>query len=472
MNSPSVYNHAIVIGGSIAGMTAARMLADHFAQVTIIERDVAPDPVAFRKGAAQTRHPHALLAEGQRLLEKMFPGIVQELHDNGAVKANFGNELGFYINGAWCRPYESSIVTTMCSRPLLDSAVYRRVTALPNVKTLHNQEMLGLAMDAKKERITGVRIRERGAATTAMQELSATLVVDASGRDSHAPQWLEEWGYTPPAETAVNAFIGYTTRIYRAPDHYTSNWKALYIMAMAPHTPRGAVILPMEGNRWHVCLVGVGGDYPPTDEAGWNAFIDTLPSPEIADALKGAEPLTDAYGYRRAENRMRYYEKLPRYVEGFVVTGDAVYAFNPIYGQGMSTAAIASQTLDTCLKEQRRKGTHGLDGLARHFQKQLARVTATPWAMATGQDIRWPTTTGGKQPDPVTKVVQGYLDRVLAVAPHNPTVAEAFFQVQNMLKGPESLFQPKVLWQVLKPQANRTGYQPGPVRAARNAVAA
>jgi len=472
MNTHSVYDHAIVIGGSIAGMTAARMLSDHFAQVTVIERDVAPDPVAFRKGAPQTRHPHALLAEGQRILEKIFPGIIQELYDDGAIDANCGNELGFYINGTWCQPYESSIVATICSRPLLDNAVYRRLAALSNVKILHNQEMLGLCLDGEKKRVTGVRLRERGESGTEAQELRASLVVDASGRDSHAPQWLEEWGYTPPAETSVNAFVGYTSRIYRAPAHYTNQWKALYIMAMAPHTPRGAIILPMEGDRWHVCLVGVGGDYPPTDEEGWDAFIDSLPSPEIAEALKEGEPLTAPYGYRRAENRMRYYEKLPRYMEGFVVTGDAVYAFNPIYGQGMSTAAIASQALDSCLREQRRRGDATLDGLAQRFQKKLASVTAGPWAMATGQDIRWPTTEGGTQPDPITKLMQGYLDRVLSVVPHNSEVAEAFFHVQNMLKGPESLFHPKILWQVLKPQASKTSFQPTPVYRVREAAAA
>ena len=338
---------------------------------------MAPDPVAFRKGAPQTRHPHALLAKGEEILNGMFPGLSQELHTGGAIAANFGSELGFYISGNWCQPYVSAITTTLCSRPLLESTIY-----------------------------------------------------------------------------------------------HTSEWKALYIMAMAPHTPRGAIIVPMEGDRWHLSLVGVGGDYPPTDEAGFMDFVRSLPSPLFYEALKDAEPLTAPYGYRRAENQMRYYEKLPRYIEGFVATGDAVYAFNPIYGQGMSTAAIASQMLNSCLKEQRIYGEKTLDGLAQRFQRELASVTAAPWAMATGQDIRWPTTEGGAKPDPVTRLVQGYLDKVLAVAPHNPAVAEAFFHVQNMLKGPESLFHPKVLWQVLKPQPSQPAFQPAPVRGLGQAVTA
>jgi 2-polyprenyl-6-methoxyphenol hydroxylase-like FAD-dependent oxidoreductase len=157
---------------------------------------------------------------------------------------------------------------------------------------------------------------------------------------------------------------------------------------------------------------------------------------------------------------MRYYEKLPRYLENFLVTGDAVYAFNPVYGQGMSTAAIASQTLDACLKAQhQRTGGQHLTGLAQRFQKELAGVIAGPWQMATGQDVRWPSTEGVQTPDPVTRLVQRYLDQVLNTMPHNPTVAEAFYHVQNMLKPPTSLFHPKILWQVLKPQRGATKNQ-------------
>jgi flavin-dependent dehydrogenase len=456
MNAGASYNHAVVIGGSIAGLVAARVLTNHFAQVTIVERDVAPDAMAFRKGAPQARHPHALLARGQVILEELFPGLVNELYTAGAIPANFGNELGFYLNGSWCQPFESAITMTICSRPLLETTVYRRVAALPGVRILHGQEMLGLCVDEKKERVTGLRLRDRETPKAVGREMQADLVVDASGRDSRAPEWLSKWGYTPPAETTVNAFAGYSTRIYRGPANVIGDWKAMYVLAMAPNTQRGAVIIPMEGDRWHVCLIGMAGDYPPTNEAGFMDFVRSLPSPHFYNVLKDAEPLTAPYGFRRAENRMRYYEKLPRYLENFVVTGDAVYAFNPVYGQGMSTAAMAAQTLDRCLAAQRqRNGEQLLPGLAQRFQKELAGITAGPWQMATGQDIRWPATEGGQQPDPITRLIQRYLDRVLEVAPHNPTVAEAFFHVQNMLKDPPSLMHPRILWEVLKPQARR-----------------
>jgi 2-polyprenyl-6-methoxyphenol hydroxylase-like FAD-dependent oxidoreductase len=171
------------------------------------------------------------------------------------------------------------------------------------------------------------------------------------------------------------------------------------------------------------------------------------------EALKEAEPVTAPYGYRRAENRMRYYEKLPRYLENFLVAGDAVYAFNPVYGQGMTVAAMGSLALAESLQAQLRHHPHGdLTGLARRYQQKLAQTIADPWQMATGQDIRWPGTEGGLQPDRITRLIQRYLDRVLRTMPHNPVVAEAFYHVQNMLKPPTSLLHPRIVWQVLRPQ--------------------
>lgn len=449
----TVYNHAIVIGGSIAGLTTARVLTDHFAHVTIIERDSAPNPTEFRKGAPHTRHPHGLLARGQQILEQLFPGLVQELTDAGAIPMDMGRDFAFFIDGGWCQPYQSNIMSTACSRPLLESTIYRRLAVNPKVTFIHEQEVVGLAVDAAKTRVTGVQLRTRGTPSASATEISADLVVDASGRGSHAPQWLESLGYVPPVETTVNAFPGYTTRIFKRPANASETWKTLYVLATAPRHSRGAVIMPMEGNRWMVCLVGLAGDYPPTDEAGFWEFMRSLPSPRVYEVLKDAEPLTAPYGYRQAENRLRYYEKLPRYLEGFLVSGDAVYALNPIYGQGMTVATLASLALGECLKQQRRQhGEQTLAGLAKQFQAKLAGVIAGPWQMATGQDVLWPNCEGGQKPDGITRLINRYMDRVLRTMPYNTVIADAFFHVQNMLKPPTSLLHPKVMWHVFTTQ--------------------
>jgi 2-polyprenyl-6-methoxyphenol hydroxylase-like FAD-dependent oxidoreductase len=450
---PSRNNHAIVIGGSIAGMTVAQILTRHFERVTIIERDRLPATPDFRKGAPHARHAHILLGRGQEILEGLFPGLRQDLLAQGAVTVNMGSDLALFNSGAWGQPFPSAINMIGCSRPLIEDALRRQLLQNPQVQLCQEQEVLGLTTDGYRQCATGVRLRDRHDPAAPETRLAADLVVDASGRESHAPQWLTDLGYVAPEETVVNAFAGYASRIYRRPPHLRESWKAMYSMVSPPTFSRGGVILPMEGDLWQVTVMGMAKDYPPTDEAGFLAFLRGMPSPRMYEALKDAEPVTAPYGYRRAENRMRYYERLPRYLENFLVAGDAVYALNPVYGQGMTVAAIGSLTLDQCLHQQRRRHPDGdLAGLAQAYQRQLARAIADPWQMATGQDIRWPGTEGGLQPDAVTRLIQRYLDRVLRTMPHNPVVAEAFYHVQNMLKPPTSLFHPRILWHVLRQQ--------------------
>lgn len=449
MQAP-MWDHAVVIGGSIAGMTTARVLADHFARVTIIERDRLPDGPEFRRGAPQARHAHILLVRGQMILEGLFPGMVEELLAGGAETVNAGNEWEFFLFDNWRRPqYESKLVLTGCSRALLEHVVRRHILKHPRIEIIQEHEVSGLCTDIIRTRATGVRIRSRVDAHAPEQELSADLVVDASGRDSHAPQWLESLGFTPPTESVVNSFPGYATRIYQRPANFNESWKTMYVMPTPTGGSRGAVILPMEGNRWQVTLIGMGRDYPPIDEEGFMAFARSLPTPRFAEALQAATPLGEAYGYRRAENRLRHYDQMPRYLENFLVAGDAVYALNPVYGQGMTLAALGGETLASCIEHQRHDKTT-LIGLAKVFQKELGKMVAAPWQLATGEDRRWAATEGAGELDRMTKLVQSYMNRVLHALVYDQDVAETFFNVQHMVKSPATLFHPRIVWKVLR----------------------
>jgi len=209
------------------------------------------------------------------------------------------------------------------------------------------------------------------------------------------------------------------------------------------------VLVPLEGERWLVTLAGAARDYPPTDETGFVDFARSLPTPVLYEAIQDASPVTSIFGYRRTENVRRYYEKLPRFLEGLVTLGDAVCAFNPVYGQGMTVAALGARALDECLREQRRLRPAGeLSGLAERFQKKLGRVVATPWLLATGEDFRYPTTEGA-QPHLATRVLRPYLDQVLLTAAENPRAHLAFLQVLHLVKPPTALFQRRVLALVL-----------------------
>ncbi|MBI1297661.1 2-polyprenyl-6-methoxyphenol hydroxylase-like oxidoreductase [bacterium] len=457
--------HAVVIGGSIAGLLAARVLMNHCAQVTVIERDLLPSSPEFRKGAPQGRHAHGLLARGHQILEAYFPGLTEDLRAHGAVLANMGADLALYLGGVPVSRFETDLVAVGCSRPLLEYVIQQRLRQSGRVRFLEGYDVTGICTDAAGKRATGVRMQRRGAVGHAKENakenatgnaseiMDADLIVDASGRGSRLPEWLRTLGFTPPTETVVDANAGYATRIYRRPQDFAGGWQALYNIAEAPAQSRGCIVLPMEGDRWYVTLTGLNGDHPPTDEDGFLAFARSIPVPAFHAALAQAEPLTAPYGYRNAANRLRSYDKLPRYLEGVLAMGDSVYALNPLYGQGMTVAALGAETLDATLSVHlRRHAAAEMTGLARRFQRNLAKVIAAPWQLATGQDMRWPSAAAGQKTDPVTRLIQGYFDRVLATMVHSPEVAAAFARVQNMLASPATLFHPHIVWQILQAQ--------------------
>lgn len=451
LNTPN-HGHAIVIGGSIAGLTTARVLTDHFDLVTVIERDQIPDTPTFRKGVPQGRQPHALLLRGQLILEQLFPGLTQELLDAGAVTVNMGAEAKWSVVDQMRVSYESEIEITSCSRPLLESTIYRHMLAHPKVHFIQQSQVIGLEADASGTFVTGVRLRSINGEhrlDTPTRVIAADLVVDASGRDSDAPEWLEALGFTLPQETVISSNAGYATRIYRRPAHLPADVKVMYIQTAPPHNTRGGIILPMEGDRWHVTMIGMADDLPPTDEAGYLEFARSLPSPIIYEAITQAEPLSAINGYRRVENRERGYDQLPRYLEGFLVIGDAARAFNPVYGQGMTVAAMSSLVLDQCLREQHELHSAGdFSGLARRFQAQLAAATAGAWQMSTGEDRRWAALRGEATLDPAAELAGRYIEQVIKASLTIPAVAEAFFRVQQMMDDPSLFFRPDIVLMV------------------------
>lgn len=446
--SSTATDHAIVIGGSIAGLLSARVLTKYFARVTVIERDHLPDAPTFRNGAPHARHAHGLLVRGQEIMEGYFPGMTAALLEQGAIRANLGQDLALSIGGVRVQPYVSALHIVACSRPLLENTLYQRLRANAQVQFIDGCDVVGLTTDASNRRVTGLRVQERGGSAP-IEEFPADLVVDASGRNSKAPAWLEALGYAPPAETTVDAQAGYASRIYRRTQPF-AQFKAIYGMPQAPHRSRGCILVPMEDDRWQVTLTGMNGDHPPTDDAGFMAFAKSVPVPELHAALTQMEPLTDAYGFRGGANRLRHYEKLPRYLEGLLAVGDAVYALNPVYGQGMTVAAMGVQMLDTMLEKVQPHGFKTQTGMARDFFTQLAKINAGAWQMATGQDARWPTAAAQQSLDPLTRLIQRYFDLVLATMVNNGEVAEAFTHVQNMLAAPTTLFHPRIVGQVLR----------------------
>lgn len=462
--------HAVVIGGSMAGLLAARVLSDHFDRVTIVERDVYPDGPVFRPGVPQMRQLHVLLGRGQKVLEHYYPGLGSELDSAGAQRFEWPADVLWLSPAGWSQRYRPGLSLLSCSRALLEWQVRQRTLALKGVAVRGGYVAEGLVMSPGGTAVVGVRLRHRpapGAAapredetgdgtsgareTTEATELAADLVVDASGRESHLPTWLEAAGYPTPPVERINAFLGYATRLYSPPADSAIDWKLLMSSFRAPNTRAGA-ITHTEGGKWIVLLAGNGRDFPPTDDAGYLTFAEGMRTPLFAQALRAATPLSPVYGYRRTENQWRHYEKVARWPERLAVVGDAAVAFNPIYGQGMSVAAIEAQVLDASLREQRRRKPDGdLTGFARRFQAAQAKAAATPWLMATGEDLRYPATEGPRV-GRVTRLMQRYTDRVIQVATEDPTVGLAFARVSHLLSPFTILFSPAVVVRTLLDQ--------------------
>jgi 2-polyprenyl-6-methoxyphenol hydroxylase-like FAD-dependent oxidoreductase len=441
-------SHAIVIGGSMAGLLAARVLVNHFDRVTMIDRDSFPDGPRERKGVPQARHAHVLLMSGNTILERLFPGINQQLLKLGAEPIDWTADCRYYLFGGWRPRGPSKIRTNVASRDLLEFTVRERLEEQPNIEFVQECDVVGLIADEARTAAMGVRLRHRGKnqnGEVKPAELRADLVVDASGRDSKAPAWLAELGYPEPKQTTINSFLGYASRFYERPKNFKEDWKLLVVGAVPPEGKRSALILPIEGNRWLVTLAGAGRDYPPTDEEDFLEYSRSLPDIHIYEALAAARPLSPVAGYRRTENRVRHYETLPRWLERFLVLGDAACSFNPVYGQGMTVGSMGADLLDQMLQERSGRGRKiDLARLSESFQKRLAKVWAGPWVMATGADMRYTETVGGK-PGPLARVFQKYIDQVLVTGSKEPTAHVAFLEVMHFVSPPQRLLYPDVL---------------------------
>ncbi|MGH3770941.1 MAG: FAD-dependent oxidoreductase [Pseudonocardiaceae bacterium] len=450
-DQPSSGRHAVVIGSGLAGLLAARVLVDHFDQVTILDRDRFPDKPEHRKGTPQSFHAHGLPLRGREIIDELFPGIEADL---GAAGASTGRDsVPFQVVSPFgplpSRPQPGEFI--MYSRFLLEWAIRARLTQYSQLRLLPEAEAVGLdtslaGTGAANGRVTGVQVRYRKGAGEGV--LAADLVVDASGRGSKAPQWLATLGYGEVEEEVITSGIGYASRFYAKPDQFPTDWTGLVINGRVPRNPRAGLILTIENGQWHVTLGGYANAAPPTDEAGFMQWARDLPDPTIYEAIRVARPLTPIRGYRTPTNRLRHFERVARWPAGFVVTGDAVCAFNPLYGQGITVSAMDALVLRQCLQGHSGGARAGFE---QAFQRRLAKNVATPWFVASTEDLRWPgVQLQGAPPRRGTALVRRYLDLVLRAAVRDAYLTEKYLSLIMMTAHPRVLFAPGVLARVAR----------------------
>jgi 2-polyprenyl-6-methoxyphenol hydroxylase-like FAD-dependent oxidoreductase len=424
--------HAVVIGGGIGGLLAAHALACRFERVTLVERDRYPTDLRStvppaRRGVPQSRCLHLLMAAGAAAFDELMPGWREELIDLGAIPFDVSADAAVRFPAGWLPRTPSGITTYACSRALLEHVLRRGVARKATVHIREGQKAVGLLDGRLGEHVTGVRITDaRGFGETS---LVADVVVDASGRGSTLPDWLDR----PPdrlgsqvEETVVESRTQYVSRWVRLEPRHAPDWHCLSIAPTAGASSHSAMMLRAEGNRWAVVLLAAAGESLPFDDNAFLDFAGSLGDGKLRDALLHATPVSPIHHYGVASNRMRHYDRLTAWPPGLMALGDAVCELDPYFGLGMTATARGAVLLGKYLKQQRSGVIHGFE-----FQKELASLNTQPWQLATGRD---------RDGRPLARD-ETYLARLYEAAPSNSEVAHALLAVQHLLRPVETLME-------------------------------
>jgi len=364
----------VVLGASLAGLWTAAAAAGAGARVVILDRDPAPAGAALRAGVPQGAQPHVLLHRGLRAGEELLPGLRGDLAAVGGISVDTGR-LPWLGEHGWL-PAQSSYDVVSLTRPLFERVVRTRVLALPGAGIRWGVRAVGLA---RCEAGWRVRVAEGS-------DVTASLVVDATGRSTRLRTWLSEIGVDTPDPLTVDARLGYATQLLEGgPD--PRDLPGVVLQA-TPQSPVGGLALPVEGRRWLVTAMGFGAQRPPRDADGFAAFLAALPDHALSAILHSGRPVGEVAVHRQTGNRRQRYARVPDWPEGLLAVGDALCCFDPIYGQGITVSACEALRLRTALAAGARAGD------TRRLLRDFERIVDFPWAVAIGQDLQMPSSTG------------------------------------------------------------------------------
>ena len=435
--------HTVVLGASMGGLLAARVLADFFDTVTVVERDRLPDEPVNRRGVPQGRHVHALLPRGAQILEELFPGILNDLVAGGAPALDDGDLSKLYMSfsGHTLRrtglvPLEQdSTAMHMPSRPFLESHVRQRLTALPNVKILDGQDVLEMTVNSARDRVTGVRVVDHDSKD--QQELTADLVVDAMGRGAHTPAFLESLGYERPTEDHIVMRTTYVSQHLSIPPDTLQ--EKLALISPEPGRPTGLFLTGYEHDAWIFTVFGMLDHEPPRDLDGMLAFAADYAPAHLLAAVQAGEPIGAPVQHRMPSSQWRRYDKMRRFPDGLIVCGDALCSFNPIYGQGMTVAALDAVALQETVRQ-------GVTDLPRRYFRAAAKAIGVAWQMAAGSDLAFPEVEGRRTAS--MRISNRFVDWVLSACESDIKVINQFFRVTGLVDPPARLLQPAFIARV------------------------
>ena len=434
-------HHAVVLGASMGGLLAARVLADFYQNVTVVERDVLPTDTANRRGVPQGRHAHALLRRGGQIIDELFPGFLDELVAAGTPVIADGDlsKIWMSVRGhqlvrVGMARDRQAMTMYIPSRPLLECHVRRRLSAIPNVTILGGLDAAEMTSTSDGNSVTGVRVIDRDSG--AERKLTADLVVDAMGRGAHTPAFLESLGYGRPVEDHIVMRTCYASQQLRIPP---GTVEQLVGISAAPGRPTGMFLLGYENDTWMFTVFGMVGHEPPGDLTGMLSFAQEYGPAHVLAAVRAAEPLGEVTRHRMPSSQWRRYDKMRRFPDGLLVCGDAICSFDPTYGQGMTVSALDAVALRDCL----RRGRHNL---ARRYFRATAKSIGVAWRMGAGSDLAFPEVEGRRSLS--TRASNRLADWVFTACESDAVIVEKFFRVNNLIDPPVRLMHPSFISRV------------------------
>jgi 2-polyprenyl-6-methoxyphenol hydroxylase-like FAD-dependent oxidoreductase len=433
---------AVVLGASIAGLFAGRVLADFFDEVLLLDKESLNEELTTRKAVPQGDHIHGIATPTFHTLQRFLPELIQDLVDGGAHVFDGGKDWKFHIYGNYLAHGETGQTLIASTRPFFEYHLRRRVTGIGNIDIRTEHRFKNWVTGSNNERVEGIVVSSAAGDV----ELNADLFVDARGRSSTLSKELHSLGFEAPAEELVGIDLGYTTRLYRAPG-FSPDWTLLILNPTVPQSWTGGLIEKVENEQWIVTQFGYFGDHAPADDDGFLERAQSLAVPDIADFLANAEPVSDFRQYGTRQCKMLRFEKLDIFPERLLVIGDAVCNLNPIYGQGMTKAAREAGHLWDSLSDHL-KQTDSMDGFEDTFRRSLPAAGAEwAWQLTSGNDLGYPQTTGERQP--AGAFMGWYMKRLFLRSAKSLDARKRLFDSLMLVNPPDHLMKPGMILHAL-----------------------
>lgn len=436
---------AVVIGGSITGITTAKVLTEHFRKVIVLEKDQDHRKMEGRPGAAQGWHLHHLLMAGQAKLESVFPGIIDEMVEAGAFKVDMGEQYRLMLGGSWKKVVQSGLDVICAARPLLEWCVRRRVDGDPAIEYRYESAVTDLVYDKSKNAVLGVVVDCGGE----QEVIPAEFVVDAAGKNTPLPALFERMGIGAPRieEDHINCF--YSTMHFKVPPERAWKDKVMVITyAYRPCQTHYSAQFYLDTSRTvlSTTLVGYNCYTPPRNVEEFRSFARNMPSMAVAREIEGLEPCSEVHNFRYPTMQRYHYEEMRHLPAGLVSIGDSFCSADPVSGAGMTKALIEVDQLRTLL----RSGAPRDHAFVRRLYRSTGKVADLVWFVIREQNLRYRWIKDVEKKRRFYADAQNwYTDRILEAMHDDPEIYRTYLSVTHFVSPPTVLFKPAVLGKVL-----------------------